>query len=515
MSNRMIKNGALNLVFIGLVLGSICCGGCSSRTENQKKRPNILLLMSDNHSWNHLGCYGDPVVKTPNIDSLAQHGIRFTNAFCAAPSCTAARASMLTGMPIWKLEEGANLWGTMSSKFQVYTDMLEESGYLVGFQGKGWGPGNYEAGGWERNPAGNQYESFQAFFSQREKGQPFTYWFSSRNPHRPYSDNSTEVDIDLASIKVPSYLPDNDSVRMDMADYYAEIQSFDNEVGTFLKLLEESGEMENTLIIVCSDNGWQMPRGLANLYTFGTKIPMIVSMPGRLKGGRVVDDFVSLSDLAPTFLELADISVPKIMTAKSMVNILESKGEGMIESDRDFMVTARERHAFVREGGAGYGGRSIITKDYLYIRNYEPEQWPAGDPPLYGDVDAHMLHYPSLTKEYMLRYREKDGVKELFNLAFEKRPAEELFDLRKDPDQANNVATQAEYQNTKALLSKKLEAYLSVTDDPRVIGGEMKWLGAQYFAEKDMRPTPSKNSQEVFGLKEEYSYVEESVKQDK
>ncbi|EPR71801.1 heparan N-sulfatase [Cyclobacterium qasimii M12-11B] len=453
-----------------------------------------------------MGCYGDPVVKTPTIDSLAMQGIRFTNAYCAAPSCTPARASMLTGMDIWKLEEGANLWGTISSKFQVFTDMLEESGYLVGFQGKGWGPGNYEAGGWERNPAGDQYETFQAFLSQREKGQPFTYWFSSRNPHRPYSDNATKVDIDMDAIKVPSYLPDNDSVRMDMADYYAEIQSFDSEVGAFLKLLEESGEMENTLIIVCSDNGWQMPRGLANLYTFGTKIPLIVSMPDRFKGGRVIADFVGLSDLAPTFLELADIAVPNEMTTKSLVNILESKGDGTIEPDRDFMVTARERHAFVRAGGAGYGGRSIVTKDYLYIRNYEPEQWPAGDPPLYGDVDAHMLHYPSPTKEYMLRYREKEGVKELFNLAFDKRPVEELFDLRADPYQLNNVAEQAEYHNTKEMLSKKLDAYLTETGDPRVIGGEMKWIGAQYFAERDKRPTPSKNSQEVFGLKKEYNY---------
>lgn len=471
--------------------------------------------MSDNHSWNHLGCYGDPTVKTPTIDRLAYQGIRFTNAYCAAPSCTPARASMLTGMDIWKLEEGANLWGTIPAKFQVYTDMLEESGYLVGYQGKGWGPGNYEEGGWHRNPAGDRYESFQEFLHQREKGQPFTYWFSSRNPHRPYADNASKDIIDLTSIKVPSYLPDNDSVRMDMADYYAEIQGFDNEVGEFIELLEASGEMDNTLIIVCSDNGWQMPRGLANLYTFGTKIPMVITMPGKFKGFRVIDDFINLSDLAPTFLELADIPVPKEMTAKSLVNILASDNGGTIEPERDFMVTARERHAFVRQGGAGYGGRSIVTRDYLYIRNYEADQWPAGDPPFFGDVDAHMLHYPSPTKEYMLRYREKEGVKKLFHLAFEKRPVEELFDLRSDPNQLNNVAKQADYQAIKKMLSQKLEAYLTKTADPRVIGGEMKWLGAKYFSERDKRPSPSKHSQEVFGLKPSYSYLTDTTEQNK
>lgn len=503
-----MKKKTLKFTFASLVLLSIALIGCSTPAEDQKKRPNFLLLMSDNHSWNHLGCYGDPVVKTPNIDGLAQNGIRFTNAYCAAPSCTPARASMLTGMDIWKLGEGANLWGTISSDFQVYTDLLEESGYLVGHQGKGWGPGNYEEGGWERNPAGNKFEKFQDFLDQRDEGQPFTYWFSSRNPHRPYADNATKGAIDLSAIEVPPYLPDNDSVRMDMADYYAEIQSFDSEVGEFLKTLETSGEMENTIIIVCSDNGWQMPRGLANLYTFGTKIPMVIAMPERSLSARVIDDFINLSDLAPTFLELADLPVPKEMTAKSLVNILEARKNGTIEPERDFMVTARERHAFVRENGAGYGGRSIVTEDYLYIRNYEPEHWPAGDPPLFGDVDAHMLHYPSPTKEYMLRYREEEGVEALFNLAFEKRPEEELFDLRQDPYQLNNLAYNADYQNTKEMLSERLNAYLSKTGDPRLVGGEMKWVGAKYFMDRDKHPKPSKNSQEILGLKESYSYIE-------
>jgi arylsulfatase A-like enzyme len=504
----MNKHVFIKPVLAFLVMWAIGISGCSSAKEREQEKPNILILMSDNHSWNHVGCYGDPVVKTPNIDHLAQQGIRFTNAFCSAPSCTPARASMLTGQDIWRLEEGANLWGTLPSKFQVYTELLEKEGYLVGIQGKGWGPGNYEVGGWDHNPGGESYDSFNEFYNQREEGQPFSYWFSSRNPHRPYDVDANEEGIDKESIQVPGYLPESDSVRGDMADYYAEIQEFDREIGSFLQLLKETGEMENTLIIVCSDNGWQMPRGLANLYEFGTKIPLIITMPESFMGDRVVDDFVSLNDLAPTFLELAEIEVPQEMTAKSLVNILESDKNGIIEPDRDFMVTARERHAFVRQGGAGYGGRSIITNDFLYIRNFEPEQWPAGDPPLYGDVDAHMLHYPSPTKEYLLDNREKPEVNELFNLAFGKRPAEELYDLQKDPDQMSNLANDPDYQQTKEILAEKLYGYLNKTDDPRVVGGEMKWLGAEYFAEKDKRPTPSPRSQQKFGLQEEYNYVD-------
>lgn len=506
MRKAQIYKIALTIVVAGALTGCFL----SAEEEKKKKQihPNVLILMSDNHSWNHLGSYHDPVVKTPHIDRLADKGIRFTNAFCDAPSCTPARAAMLTGQHIWRLEEGANLWGTLSSKFPVYPEMLEDAGYLVGHEGKGWGPGNFEAGGRERNPAGEKYESFKEFLEKRKPGQPFNYWFSSRNPHRPYDQDPQKAGINPDSVRVPPYLPDNDIVRRDIADYYAEVQVFDEEVGSFIELLEEVGEIENTIIIVCSDNGWQMPRGLANLYEFGTKIPMIISTP-ESSAGRVVSDFISLNDLAPTFLDLADISVPKEMTAKSLVPIIKSEKNLKIDPDRDFMVTARERHAFAREGGAGYGGRSIITEDFLYIRNYEAEQWPAGDPPLYGDVDAHMMHYPSPTKMYFLENRQKEGVKELFDLAFEKRPVEELYDLSKDPYQMNNVANLEVYIETKKRLANKLHQYLLATDDPRVTGGDMKWIGSEYFLPRDKKPTPSKPAQQRLNLEEQYNYVDE------
>jgi arylsulfatase A-like enzyme len=472
-------------------------------------RPNILILMSDNHSWNHLGCYGDPLLKTPVIDNLAKEGIRFTNAYCSAPSCAPARAAMLTGQDFFRLEEAANLWGSFPDKFNVYTDLLEMAGYLVGYEGKGWGPGDYESGGWERNPAGDKYYSFEEFYNEKERGQPFCYWFSSRDPHRPFkSDGWKDFETDIEKIEVPPYLPDHPDVKKDIADYYAEIQTFDRDVASYLQLLKEMGELEKTLIIVCSDNGWQMPRGLANLYDFGTRIPLIVSMPSKFKGGRVVEDFVNLNDFAPTFLDLAGVKLPEEMNARSFLNILQSENEGIVDQTRDYVVTGRERHAFARKNGPGYGARAIRTKDFLYIKNYDYESWPAGDPPLFGDVDAHMLHYPCATKMYMLKNKDKEEVKELFELGFGMRPEEELYDLRNDPFQMNNVAYSKEYEEEKKILSDKLSEYLKVNQDPRKLGEEMKWIGAKYFAEKDFYPSPSEEARIELNLEEEYSHIE-------
>ena len=465
--------------------------------------------MSDNHSWNHVGCYGDQTLRTPNIDALAEQGVRFTHAFCPAPSCTPARAAMLTGQDIWRLEEGANLWGTLPSHFDVYTDLLEEAGYQVGYSGKGWGPGDYEAGGWSRNPAGERFGSFEEFYNEVGDGQPFCYWFSSRDPHRPYrADGGAKAGFDLDSIEVPPYLPDVPSVRGDIADYYAEVEGFDTDVGGHLGLLSEFGETDDTVVIVASDNGWQMPRGLANLYDAGTRLPLIVSYARKFPGGRVVDDFVTLTDMAPTILDLAGLPVPEAMTASSLMPILTSDRAGIVEQGRSFVVTARERHAFVRQGGPGYPGRALRTRDYLYIRNYSPDAWPAGDPPLYGDVDAHMLHYPSATKMFLLRQPDSSQYRELFEIAFSKRPAEELYDLGRDPHQMVNVADEDSYSSVKTELASRLRSYLEEYGDPRVVGGPMKWQNAQYYQERDFTPKPSPEAIEALGLAERYSYVD-------
>ena len=495
------------IIFLSFVLS--CEFNMHEKVSDLKKpnRPNILLLMSDNQYADHLGCYGDRSIKTTHIDKLAKEGVIFKNAYCSAPSCSPARASMLTGKDIWNLGEAANLWSSFP-KVKVYTKLMEESGYHVGIEGKGWGPGDESVTGWKQNPGGVRYDSFEDFFNEVEKGQPWMYWYSSRDPHRPYRNEGWKKSgINLDSINVPPYLPDNYEVRKDIADYYNEIQRFDEEVGSYISLLKEMGQVENTIIIVCSDNGWQMPRGLANLYDFGTKIPLIISWPEFFPPGREVDDFVNIKDFAPTFLEVSNIPVPKDMNAKSFLNILTSKKQGRIDPKRDHVIMARERHAFVRKGGLGYPGRAIRTANYLYIKNYEPDRWPAGDPPLYGDVDAHMLHYESPTKLYMLKNKEFKKVMPLFDLAFSKRPKEELYDLLNDPFQMNNVANVDKYKPNLETMSNRLKSYLVKTQDPRELNQKFNWDNAPYYKDRDKKPRPSKKAREMLGLKEEYSYL--------
>jgi len=479
----------------------------NKKEENKSARPNILLLMSDNHSWNHLGAYGDPVVKTPNIDKIASEGVKFTHAFCASPSCSPARAGMLTGQDIWRLEEGANLWGILPDKFPFYTDLLREAGYLVGIKGKGWGPGSFEDSGREIDHGGKEYESFDEFMISNTESKPWTYWFSSVNPHRPYKVNSGEKSgMDKSKVIVPPYLPDNDITKDDILDYYYEIEKFDDEVGKILKTLKESGQWDNTIIVICGDNGWQMPRGLANLYDFGTRIPMIFYWKNHISGGRTVDDFINLNDLAPTFLDINNLEIPSEMTAKSLTNILFSKESGHIELDsREFVVTARERHAVCRLNGVGYPGRAIRTYDYLYIRNFEPDRWPAGDPPLYGDVDAHMQHYPAPTKNYILANKNEKGIDKMFEMTFSKRPAEELYDLKKDPNQMNNISLDVNYSEIKQKLAEQLNEYLVNTKDPRVLGGDIIWDSTKYYEIGDFKPRPNKNAIDSFGLKEQFN----------
>ncbi|ADY52367.1 sulfatase [Pseudopedobacter saltans DSM 12145] len=476
------------------------------KSEQKQERPNILLLMSDNQSWNHVGIYGDSVVRTPNIDKIAREGVRFTNAYCNSPSCTPARAAMLTGQDIWRIEEGANLWGILPTKYEVLPDLLEKAGYRVGYDGKGWGPGSFEANGRKRNPGGNKYANFAEFIKDRKSGEPWSYWFNSLHPHRPYEVGSGEkAGVDINKIKVPAYLPDTKDIRIDIADYYAAIEEFDQEVGTIMQQLKDAGQLENTIVIVCSDNGWQMPRGLANLYDFGTRVPLIVSWPDKFKTNEVTDELVTLLDLAPTFLTVAQAEVPTYMTGKSLLPIVEAGAEN--KDSREFVVLGRERHAFVRQEGLGYPGRALRSKDFLYIKNYEPSRWPAGDPPLYGDVDPYMLNYPGPAKFFILKHKDEPIAKQAYQLAFAKRPAEELFDVVNDPDQLHNLAYDPKYKSIKDDLSEKMVKYLKETKDPRETGGKIIWDNTDYFSEIDKTPKPSKEAIKEFGLDTMYNYL--------
>jgi len=476
----MNRRDFLKVVGMGSVLPVIvesgCCRTAASRTT--AARPNILFCISDDQSWLHTGAYGDPVVKTPHFDRVAKEGVLFTHAFCAAPSCTPSRAAALTGQDIWRLGEGATLRGVLhKAKYKVYPSLLEQAGYRVGYTGKGWAPGDAKAGGWgDQNPAGKAYNSktatppaagivktdyaanFEVFLNQRKDGQPFCFWFGPSEPHRDY-----EYGIGLKSgkriedVRVPGWLPDAPQVRSDILDYYYEIEWADTHLGRMLKTLEDKGELENTLVVVTSDNGMPFPRAKASLYDSGVRMPLAICWPSRVKGGRVVDDMVSLTDLAPTFLEAAKLHIPPKITGRSLMDILLSDKSGRVNPQRDSIVTAFERHTLCRPDGVSYPMRAIRTHRWLYIHNIQPDRWPAGDPEQFGDCDN------SPTKTYILEHRNDPEVASFFNRAFGKRPAEELYDVVNDPAQLHNLAHDPAVAGDKTALRERLEQYLQNT----------------------------------------------------
>lgn len=462
--------------------------------NNAGIKPNILLAISDDQSWSHAGAYGDKVVKTPAFDKIAENGVLFNYAYCAAPSCTPSRAGILTGQEIWRLEEGAQLFGTLPSKFKTYTELLERSGYIVGFMKKGWGPGSVAESYRSHNPAGSKsYKDFDEFINSVTPGIPWCFWYGSYDPHRSYEKGSGEsYGINIDNISVPEFLPDVPEVRSDIADYYFEIQRFDREFGEILSTIEEQNETENTLIVVTSDNGMPFPRAKATLYDFGVRMPLAISWKNHIPGNRVVDDFISLTDLAPTFLEAAGIDIPEDMTGKSILSILNSKESGTVDPNRDFIVTGRERHAWCRNSGLGYGSRMIRTHKYLYIRNYNSQRWPAGDPLIitnegsYGDVDA------SPSKSFILNHQNDPQFSNYYKLSFEKRPEEELYNCISDPYQTDNIADLAEFKDIKNELSQRLTDYLEKTKDPRETSQNVNWDSFPYYGRHDWESNPGR-----------------------
>ena len=465
------------------------------RAVTADERPNIVLAIADDWSWPHASAYGAPVVTTPTFDRLARQGVLFDNAFVASPSCTPSRAAILTGQWHWRLEESANLWSTLRFDYPTYTDLLERAGYHVGLTGKGWGPGRDAPGGRANNPAGKSYGSFEAFLDARPSGTPFVYWFGSNDPHRDYDTGAgVRSGIDAAGLQLFPHLPDARPVREDVADYMFEVHRFDRDVGRLLQVLEQRGELERTIVVMTSDNGMPFPRCKANLYECGVHVPLVVRWPGRGAQGVRVPAFVSLVDLAPTFLELAGVPPPAATTGRSLVPLLLGAPPAGHARTREFVIAGKERHVPGQDAPdtGGTPMRMIRTRDYLYIRNFRPDRWPAGTPHadkavIPGRWLADCDNGPS--KSHLVDMQDADPAsRRLWDLAFARRPGEELYDLRVDPWQLVNVAGRPEYAGTLRSLSEQLMAELRATADPRVVGGAERLEVYPYYGESPMKP---------------------------
>jgi len=444
------------------------------------KRTNILFAIADDAS--HMSAYGHNFLKTPNFDRVANEGVRFTRAFTTNPKCAPSRASILTGRHTWQLEEACLHWNNFPKNWSVFPEALEDAGYHVGLTGKGWAPGDWESFEWEHNPAGKEYSSirleppegtcinscdytanFVDFLEQKDDEQPFCFWYGCYEPHRPYTfGEGVAAGKDISDADVPEYYPDNDEVRTDLMDYAREVEWFDMHLGNMLKILEERGELDNTLVVVTSDNGMPFPRVKGQMYDDDFKLPLAVRWGDGCIGGRVVDDFVSFRDFAPTICKVAGIEVPESMTGRDFMNVLKSREAGVVDSTRDHILMGRERHDMGREGDLGYPVRCLRNDQWLYVWNCAPDRWPSGNPETgYTDMDS------SPTKEAILSAKE-NGDDKYWKLCMAKRPEHELFDIKNDPHCVNNLALQKENKEIVNTLHKQLLVELREQGDPRL-----------------------------------------------
>ena len=475
-------------------------------------KPNILVFLADD--WGrHASCYRVPahpsvndVIETPNIDRVAREGVLFRHAFMSVSSCGPSRASMATGSYFWRCGKDAFLQSDPGWEINKTPDpgdalprfgaLLQEAGYKTSVSGKALELDNRTP----RIPLGADALRFslyarkqrlgrddtagvfeqavrdvmQKVLSTRQPGQPFCHVLGPVGPHRPFPVGSGRklwgIDPDALKGKMPAFIPDVPEAREDYADSLGEVLALDLEVGVILDELQKAGELDNTLLVLTGDNGVNMPRGKTHCYDIAVHAPLMIHWPaGIAKPGRVVDDFVGHIDLAPTWLEAAGITPPAEMDGRSLLPLLKSDQSGIIDPARDFVIVGRERHeAGTRADFMPYPMRAIRTADHLYIRNFKPDRWPCGDP--YSDKGPIGDANPqgSGTIAWMVAHREEPAVRPLYDLAYAKRPAEELYDLNNDPDQMHNLAAEPTMADVRGKLSARLMAVLEKTNDPRL-----------------------------------------------
>jgi len=479
------------MTFLRSLLLSLVAAG--SLATGADERPNILFIIADDASLDSFGVYGSTYVKTPNFDRIANEGVLFTQAYNCNPKCAPARACLLTGRYSWQLEEACNHSPFLSSKWEFYPYLLEEDGYFMGYTGKGWGPGKWAGidAGREKlkdNPAGHPWNeltakppfsgisstdysgNFAAFLEAQPDEQPFCFWLGVKEPHRKYELDSWKKDgRDLADVTVPEYYPDNDTIRGDLADYAIEVEWYDKHIGEALSHLEASGQLDNTLIIATSDHGMPFPRVKGQIYDDGFHIPFAARWGDKIKPGRVVTDFITFPDLAPTLMEVAGVPAPEQMTGESFLKQLVSEKSGRIDPDRNYTLLGKERHDLGRTDGdllsVAYPSRAIRTDDYLYVHNFKPDRWPGGDPE-YGLMNCD----GSPTKSYLTNMKPNDPEYKFYEMAFGKRSEEELYDMQSDADCVRNLASDEKYSEIKTELWAKLKSRLEEQEDPRILG---------------------------------------------
>ncbi len=523
-----------------LVIGWFICTGLfvASPGFSETSRPNVLFVFADD--WGRIAsAYAstdaldsqkedrtfaalDQLVKTPHFDRIASEGVLFTNAFVSSPSCTPSRAALMSGQHFWRTGSASILRGAKwNDQLPAFPILLLDGGYHIGETYKVWSPGTpndapFGAGRYGYEKRGGRFNQFSTnvskmiengktieeakegllnevlanfddFLGQRKDKQPFCYFFGPTNAHRKWLKGSGKklwnIDADFLQGKLPPFLADVPEVREDLADYLGEVQALDASLGILLHRLEQTGELENTMIIVSGDHGPPgFPHGKCNLYDFGTRVSLAIRWGKASLRGRD-DSLVSLTDIAPTILEAAGVPIPQSMTGRSLIPLLAASDSGGNKPNRDAVFFGRERHVdSARADYAPYPQRAIRTQDYLYIINFHPERYPLGDPyrldtetpPTVKQLtEDTFVTFPDddagPAKAWLVSHRNNPQWKPLFDHTYARRPREELYDLESDPHQMTNVASLPKYEEIRKTLETRLLDELKSTHDPRMI----------------------------------------------
>ncbi|NQU54421.1 MAG: sulfatase [Bacteroidetes bacterium] len=524
-----------------LILFGISIVSCQTK-KVETKRPNILFAISDDQSFAHTSFAGAKFVNTPAFDRVASEGIYFNNCFAGSPGCAPSRSTIVTGRYHWQNEQSGQHASSWLKKYVPFIDLLDANGYVTGRTGKGVSPFRYarseadslwrktDAGGImhstiqykngsvedERTAGGigsfNYFENFKYFVDSVEADKPFFFWYGANEPHRKFEQDSWKRNNkNLAAVEVPGFFPDHEIVRGDILDYAVEIEWFDLHLQRMLAYLEEIGELENTIVIVTSDNGMAFPRAKANGYEYGVHVPFAVRFPKDFPGGRIIDDPVSFADLAPTILELTGTSQKGMLpiSGKSIVSTLKSEKQGVVDPEKEYVFAGRERHSSSRYLNWGYPQRMIRSQEFLLTWNMKPERWPAGAPqrivagttdelwPMYG-IDENGIHQSAWaftdidgapTKSYIIENMNDEKVKPFFDLAHGKRPEFEFFNIKDDPFCLNNLIGNADFAEIEKKMKTVLLEELKKSEDPRIVGPD-KEVFDSYIRYSPMREFP-------------------------
>jgi arylsulfatase A-like enzyme len=432
------------------------------------ERPNILWIITDDHSQEDVGCYGHNLIHTPNMDRLAREGTKFTSAFSAAPSCAPTRSGLITGM--YPIRIGAhnqrNNQAELPGHVRLLPQYLRDAGYFC--VNANWnltrrGKSDYQF-------QCDQRETYEQVtdWAKRREGQPFFAQVQISEPHRVFSGR-TGHPVDPQQIELPPQYPDDPVIRADFAGYLNDVQVADDKLGRILDKLDREGDSGNTIVFFFGDQGRPFPRGKQFLYDEGLKIPLIVRWPEQIPAGNVCDRLVSMLDFAPTCLDLAGLDVPSHMDGVVFL------GENTAE--RDVLFASRDRI-----DDAVDRIRCLRTKRFKYIRNFFP------DKPYDMNESYMVMVHPTL---HALRKHHADGTltPEQALWMAPSRPVEELYDVEADANEFHNLAGDPEHAEVLESFRKQLNNWVDETndrgrqaEDPVFLGGIRQKFARQVAA---------------------------------